>query len=130
MTHVLANGTFDFLHPGHIHYLQESADLGDRLTVVIACDARASGKKDVRLDEGPRKTVVEALQMVDEAMVGSEGDILDTVDEVEPDIITLGHDQPFDEDELEDRLAAAGHPDISVVRISAEGTFSSSDLKE
>lgn len=130
MTHVLANGTFDFLHPGHIHYLQESADRGDRLTVVIACDARASGKKDLRLDEEARRTVVGALQMVDEAMVGSDGDILDTVDEVEPDIITLGHDQPFDEDEFEERLREAGHPDIRVVRISAEGAFSSSELKQ
>jgi len=130
MTHVLANGTFDFLHPGHIHYLQESADHGDRLTVVIACDSRASEKKDLRLDEGARRTVVGALQMVDEAVVGSERNILDTVDEVEPDIITLGHDQSFDEDELEDQLAAAGHPDIRIVRISREGTFSSSDLKQ
>lgn len=129
MTRVLANGTFDFLHPGHIHYLEESAALGDELVVVIACDSRVGEEKELRLDEEARRSVVAALQMVDTAIVGSEEDILDTVAEVEPDIVTLGHDQPFDADELEQTLTDAGHP-AEVVRISAGPDFSSSELKQ
>ena len=35
---VLAFGTFDILHPGHDHYLQEARKLGDELWVVVALD--------------------------------------------------------------------------------------------
>lgn len=129
MTRVLANGTFDFIHPGHLHYLRESAALGDELYVVIARDSRAGKKKDdLRMDEIDRRAVVDALEMVDEAILGSEDSIFRTVEEVDPDIITLGHDQDFDEDELTDTLARRGH-DCEVTRIEKRGDHSSSDLK-
>ena len=28
-TRVVAQGTFDLLHPGHLHYLREAGDHGD-----------------------------------------------------------------------------------------------------
>ena len=31
MTRVVATGTFDLLHPGHLYYLEESRRLGDEL---------------------------------------------------------------------------------------------------
>ncbi len=129
MTRVLANGTFDFIHPGHLHYLHESAALGDELYVVIARDSRAQGKKDnLRMDESDRRAVVDALEMVDQAVLGSEDSIFETVEDVEPDIITLGHDQDFDEDELEQALTERGH-DCRVVRIGKGPDHASSDLK-
>ncbi|MDY6771035.1 MAG: adenylyltransferase/cytidyltransferase family protein [Candidatus Nanohaloarchaea archaeon] len=129
MTRVLANGTFDFLHPGHIHYLRESAALGDELYVVIARDSRANQQKDdLRLDEKERRKVVNALDMVDKAILGSKDSIFDTVDRLEPDIVTLGYDQDFDEDELEKALSDQGH-DIDVVRIESSTSHSSTALK-
>jgi FAD synthetase len=53
---------------------------------------------------------------VDEAIVGGEGDMLDTVAKVKPDIIVLGYDQSFDEKELEAKLVARGFGNIKVVR--------------
>ena len=38
MVTVMASGTFDLLHMGHIYYLKESKKLGDKLIVVVACD--------------------------------------------------------------------------------------------
>ncbi len=105
MTRVMAQGTFDLLHPGHLHYLRESAALGDELVVVIARDSRKSGEKDLVMDEGDRREMVDALEMVDRAVLGSEDSIYDSVADLEPDIITLGHDQPFDPDSLEQDLA-------------------------
>jgi len=129
MTRVLANGTFDFIHPGHLHYLRESAALGDELYVVIARDSRAEEKKDsLCMDEQARREVIDALEMVDHAVLGSEDSIFETVEQVQPDIITLGHDQGFDDDELEDALAERGH-DCRVVRIGKSGDHASSDLK-
>ncbi len=59
MKTVMAQGTFDILHPGHLHYFRESAALGDKLTVVIARDSRVSEKKDTYFDEDERREMAE-----------------------------------------------------------------------
>lgn len=33
---VVAQGTFDILHPGHLHYFREGEAMGDELHVIIA----------------------------------------------------------------------------------------------
>ncbi|HLC71304.1 MAG TPA: adenylyltransferase/cytidyltransferase family protein, partial [Candidatus Nanoarchaeia archaeon] len=38
MKTVMCFGTFDILHPGHLHYLQQAKKYGDYLMVVIARD--------------------------------------------------------------------------------------------
>ena len=130
MTRVMAQGTFDVLHPGHLHYLRRSADLGDELFVVIARDDRVATRKDLLMDEGSRRELVDALEMVDAAVLGSEGDIFDSVASIDPDVITLGHDQSHDPAALEAALSEAGF-DVEVVRVDAyEGPVSSSsDVK-
>lgn len=132
MSRVMAQGTFDILHPGHVHYLEASAANGDELVVVIARDTRVSARKNLFMDEESRRRVVEALGCVDEAVLGSEADLFDSVDALQPDVITLGHDQSFDPETLEADLAEAGFPNVEVVRIGpgpTEGVTSSSDVK-
>jgi len=132
MTRVMAQGTFDILHPGHVHYLSESAALGEELFVVIARDSRVAVRKDVFLDEESRRRVVDAIEIVDTACLGSEDDLFASVAEIDPDVITLGHDQGYDDAELEADLEAAGFPGIDVVRIDSyegPGVTSSSDVK-
>lgn len=132
MRRVMAQGTFDILHPGHRHYLEESAALGDELAVVIARDSRVATRKDVFLDEESRRRVVEGLGVVDRAILGSEEDLFASVDEIDPEVITLGHDQGYEIDALESDLAAAGFGGIDIVRIDAydgPGVTSSSDVK-
>jgi len=128
----MAQGTFDILHPGHRHYLEESAALGDELVVVIARDSRVATRKNVFLDEESRQRVVEGMDAVDRAVLGSEADLFASVAEIEPDVITLGHDQDYEIDALEADLAVAGFEGIDVVRIDAydgPGVTSSSDVK-
>lgn len=132
MRRVMAQGTFDVIHPGHLHYFRESAALGDELYVVIARDSRMRERKDLLMDEESRRQVVEALEMVDHAVLGSEGSIFQSVERIDPAVITLGYDQQFDIDRLEADLEEAGFLDIEVVRVSAytgPGTTSSSDVK-
>lgn len=129
MKTVMAQGTFDILHPGHIHYLEESAKKGDELIVIISRDTRVGDRKDLVFDEEERKHMVNALEAVDKAILGSEGDIYSTVEEVDPDIITLGYDQHHSEEEVKGMAEkATGHP-VEVVRISGRGDYSSSKIK-
>ena len=136
MTRVMAQGTFDILHPGHLHYLRESKKLGEELYVVIGRDSRMTEQKNLIMHEEARRQVVAALKVVDKAVLGSEGSIFETINRIAPDIITLGHDQPFDVDELEMTLVEHGHPGIRVVRIDAfepvtdDLIVSSSKIKE
>lgn len=118
MTRVMATGVFDILHMGHIHYLSESRKLGDELLVVIARDSTANrnGKRPL-FDENSRLAIVSALKAVDKAILGHEGDIFRTVSENRPDIITLGYDQKFDAERIEEKCRELGL-ETKVVRIS------------
>lgn len=129
MKTVMAQGVFDILHPGHIHYFRESKDLGDELVVVIARDSRVKEKKDLYFDEEERRKMVEALKPVDKAVLGSEGDIYSTVEEVDPDVITLGYDQDHDEEEVRKMAEDATGHRVSVERISGLEDYSSSKIR-
>jgi FAD synthetase len=132
MKRVMAQGVFDILHPGHIYYLSESAKLGEELHVVIARDSRIRDRKNIFMGENERREIVEAMEVVNSAILGSEGSLFDSVKEIEPDIITLGYDQGFDINLLEDQLREAGFIDIEVVRVKEyerEGLRSSSRIK-
>ena len=132
MKRVMAQGVFDILHSGHLYYLLESAKLGEELHVVIARDSRIKDRKNIFMEENERREIVEAMEMVNSAILGSEGSLFDSVKKIEPDIITLGYDQEFDINLLEDQLREAGFIDIEVVRVKKyerKGLRSSSRIK-
>jgi FAD synthetase len=128
MTTVMAQGVFDLLHPGHLHYLEKSKKLGDKLVVVIARDSRI--EKDLHFDEDERQEMVQALEAVDQAILGSEEAIYDTVSKVSPGIITLGYDQPFDEEEVKSMAEEATGEKVEVKRISEKPEYSSTSIRE
>ncbi|AOV94727.1 hypothetical protein AQV86_02265 [Nanohaloarchaea archaeon SG9] len=129
MVKVMAQGTFDILHPGHLHYLKKSKELGDELVVVIARDSRVKEKKGPYFDEEERKKMVEALDPVDEAVLGSKGDIYSTVREIDPEIITLGYDQNHDEEKVKKMAKKATDHEVNVERISGLEDYSSSNIR-
>ncbi len=96
---VLAGGVFDIIHPGHIHTLNEAKKLGDILVVVIATDSTAVRMKKRRPlhNQDQRRLLVDALGIVDAAVVGDDSDIFKTVDLIRPQIIALGYDQAHQE---------------------------------
>jgi FAD synthetase len=99
MTTVLAAGVFDLLHYGHIRYLEEAKKAGGpdtRLVVIVARDETVRRLKgsDPIIPEDQRRAVIEALKVVDEALLGFEDLDLDRVlQQVKPDIVVVGHDQ-------------------------------------
>jgi FAD synthetase len=108
MTHVIAQGTFDLLHPGHLHYLRDATAMGDRLTVILARRENVTHKEPPILPNRQRRDVVAALEIVDEARIGHPEDIFVPIEELDPDVIALGHDQHHDEAAIEDELARRG----------------------
>jgi FAD synthetase len=116
MTRVLATGTFDILHPGHILYLRKAKELGDELFVIVSRDSMVQHKSRPILPEQQRLQVVQALEMVDHAELGSERDIFEPLKLIKPDIIALGFDQYFDENKLQEDLEKR-HIPSKVIRL-------------
>ena len=105
MVTVMATGTFDLLHMGHIYYLKEAKKLGDKLIVVVACDDTVRKlKHEPVTSEQLRLGLIKELKVVDEAYLGGRNDIYAIVEELKPDIIALGFDQIHDIKQLEKEL--------------------------
>jgi FAD synthetase len=106
MKRVVATGTFDILHTGHLFYLEESRRIGDELYVIVARDANVRHKPKPIVPEEQRLKMVAALQPVDHAVLGDLHDMFRPIEEIRPAVITIGFNQHFDEEDLKARLAA------------------------
>ena len=129
---VLAGGVFDIIHPGHIHTLTAAKALGDVLVVAIATDKTAQKMKKMRPlhNQKLRCELVSSLSMVDEAIVGHEEDIFETVKEVKPDIIALGYDQIHQEKFISDGCKRI-NLDVEIVRLESPiPKLSSSEIEK
>jgi len=105
MVKVMATGTFDLLHMGHIYFLKEAKKLGDELVVVVACDSTVRKlKHEPVTPEDMRVGIINELEIVDEAVLGYEDDMYEIVEEIKPDIIALGFDQIHDEQKINNEL--------------------------
>jgi FAD synthetase len=121
---VVATGTFDLLHPGHIYYLEESKKLGDELWVIVARDMNVKHKPRPIIPEDQRLAMIASLRPVDHAILGDKTDMFLPIEEIRPAVITIGFNQLFDEEKLRTQLAARNlSPEI--VRI---GKFADSEL--
>lgn len=99
---VMAFGSFDILHPGHVLYLERARRLGDRLLVVVARDSSIEmfkGRKPF-FTEKERLHMVSALRVVDKAVLGNRvkdpSGIYGILGRYKPDVIALGYDQRAD----------------------------------
>ncbi len=119
MKKVVATGTFDIIHPGHIRFLREAKKLGDELVVIVARERNVRHKPKPIIPEEQRRKVVEAIKYVDKAILGDEKDIFKPIQEIKPDVIVLGYDQHFDENWLRSELRKRGL-NCEVVRINVK----------
>jgi FAD synthetase len=96
---VLASGVFDLMHLGHVKFLEEAKKAGGKnaeLIVIVARDStveQTKGSKPI-MSENQRRTLVESLKVVDEAVLGLENfNIGEVIKSIKPNVIALGHDQ-------------------------------------
>lgn len=105
---IVAQGTFDLIHPGHVHYLSEAASMGEELHVIVARRENVTHKEPPVLPDRQRRDVLDALEVVTEAHLGHTEDIFVPIERIDPDVIVLGHDQHHDDDAIREALAARG----------------------
>ena len=136
MTRVVAFGTFDLLHYGHVKMLEEAKALGGgdaELLVVISRDSSAlkvKGHPSI-FPHDQRLLLIKSLKVVDDAVLGYKGDTwkdrLQIIEDLKPDIIALGYDQPIHIESLQDEMLKRGIK-AEIVRLKkyGEASFNSS----
>jgi len=123
---VLASGTFDLLHLGHVKYLEGAKQAGGknaRLIVIVARDTTVGKRKGGKtvMPEDQRRALVESLKVVDEAILGYEDfDMGSVIEAIKPDIIAVGHDQTDIEAQARKAVEEKGL-NIQVLRIGRFG---------
>ena len=108
---ILANGCFDFIHVGHIRYLQAAKQLGGRLIVAINSDSSVRGLKGEGRPLMPdleRAEILAALHAVDAVVIFSEPDVRALIRELRPDIQAKGTDYTEDNVPERDEVIAGG----------------------
>ena len=97
---VMTNGCFDMMHPGHVSYLAEARQLGDKLIVAVNDDASVSAIKG---DGRPLNTIEDrmlmlaSLKSVDWVVSFSEYTPERLIKAIGPDILVKGGDYDVDD---------------------------------
>ena len=92
---VFTNGCFDLLHKGHILYLEEASQQGDKLIVAINADKSVSklkGKHRPIKDEDNRSLIMAAFSFVDLVVIFYEETPLELIEMITPDVLVKGGD--------------------------------------
>lgn len=130
MKKVIVFGTFDIIHPGHIHMLKDAKEYGDYLIVVIARDpivCEVKGKKST-YNENVRLENIKKLGIADKVRLGCLGeDKYQAIAEENPDVVALGYDQRA----FVDNLTEAVDDHVQIVRLQPymEEIYKSSKLR-
>lgn len=120
MKTVMAFGTFDFIHLGHVELLKQAKKLGDRLVVVIARDSNVKWIKGKTpfFSQQERIELVNSLKPVDLAVLGSDKDFFAAVRTYKPAVIVLGYDQKtLFESYIRKKLDGIGLKKTKIVRL-------------
>ena len=110
-TIVMTNGCFDILHAGHVTYLQQARELGDRLVVAVNIDetvSRLKGPDRPVNNVDYRMTMLAALECVDWVVPFVEDEPTRLICDLNPDILVKGGDNDPDIIPGGDCIRAAG----------------------
>jgi len=92
---VFTNGCFDILHRGHIDYLKQSKQLGNKLIVGLNSDEsirQLKGQSRPVNCQEDRKYLLESFSFVDEVIIFDDPTPIRLIEQLQPDIITKGGD--------------------------------------
>ncbi|UTW64418.1 adenylyltransferase/cytidyltransferase family protein [bacterium SCSIO 12741] len=93
---VFTNGVFDLLHAGHIDYLANASDLGQRLVIGVNSDesVRQLNKGPARpiKDEDSRALILASLEFVSGVVIFGEDTPYELLQILQPDVLVKGGD--------------------------------------
>ncbi|AOE50592.1 bifunctional D-glycero-beta-D-manno-heptose-7-phosphate kinase/D-glycero-beta-D-manno-heptose 1-phosphate adenylyltransferase HldE [Kangiella sediminilitoris] len=108
---VMTNGCFDILHSGHVSYLKQAAELGDRLIVAVNSDDSVKRLKGESRPLNPcpqRMMVLSELSSVDWVVEFTEDTPKRLIEALVPDVLVKGGDYKVEEIAGADSVIANG----------------------
>lgn len=108
---VFTNGCFDIIHAGHVQYIYEAAQLGDRLIIAVNDDDSVSRLKGSTRPINilqHRLQVLAGLGAVDMVIPFSEDTPHDCISAIVPDVLVKGGDYKIQEIVGSDIVTSAG----------------------
>lgn len=131
LTRIMVFGTFDVLHPGHLHFFTQARKLARKpyLIVSVARDinvTRIKGAEPLH-NEKQRAALVKHSGFADKVVLGGRTNYIPHIRKQAPHIIALGYDQSAYTADLAQQL-----PRVRVVRLRPHkpGQYKSSILKK
>ena len=97
---VFTNGCFDLIHPGHLSYLLEAANLGSKLIIGVNTDSsvrRIKGEERPINDERSRLQLLAAMFFVDAVILFDEATPANLIEAIQPHILVKGGDYKIDD---------------------------------
>ena len=101
---VFTNGCFDILHKGHVTYLAQAAELGNKMIVALNTDS--SVKRQGKGDDRPvnkndaRAMVLASLGFIDAIVFFDNDTPISIIKELQPDVLVKGAD--YDPEETDE----------------------------
>lgn len=95
MKTVMAFGTFDFIHAGHLFLFEQARKYGDHLTIVVGRDvnvAKVKGEAPIHTEK-ERVRILKHIDLIDEVILGATQSKYELIGKRKPDVIVLGYDQ-------------------------------------
>jgi rfaE bifunctional protein nucleotidyltransferase chain/domain len=131
-TIVLAHGTFDLLHIGHLRHLQAARAQGDMLVVTITADAFINkGPGRPVFPESLRSEMLASLEIVDYVGIVGGPDALPAIEAIRPSVYIKGQDYRNPEGDITGRILAerdAVEQHGGRIVFTEEITYSSTEL--
>ncbi|MEO4001014.1 bifunctional D-glycero-beta-D-manno-heptose-7-phosphate kinase/D-glycero-beta-D-manno-heptose 1-phosphate adenylyltransferase HldE [Mesorhizobium sp. CAU 1732] len=97
---VFTNGCFDILHAGHVGYLEQARQQGDRLVLALNGDASVRRLKGEGRPINPverRMTVMAALEAVDWVVSFDDDTPIPLIEKIRPEVLVKGGDYTLDQ---------------------------------
>jgi rfaE bifunctional protein nucleotidyltransferase chain/domain len=128
---VLAGGSFDILHIGHVKFLSEAKGAGDYLIILLESDQKVKkvkGSNRPVFIQKERAEMLSSIRSIDLIvllpMMENDSDYLNLVMKIKPDIIAVAEDDPH----IEKKRRQAKKVGAMLKIISLTKTFSTSKL--
>lgn len=108
---VMAFGTFDNLHPGHLSYFSQAGKFGDELIVIVGRDKNVLAiKKRLPQETETRRRrkvnqALKELKIEGKAVLGNLKNRWLVLKKYRPDVICLGYDQQANIAQLKSEIA-------------------------
>lgn len=131
-TVILAHGTFDVVHPGHLRHLEYAKSKANVLIASLTADRHIDkGAYRPHVPEDLRARSLAALEMVDFVMIDSEATPINTIAMLQPDFFAKGFDYSgADAPKTQAEIAELAVYGGQIIFTPGDVTYSSSALIE